>query len=221
MSHGITHFNKVCGVHGLYVGHNDVEVLVADEDGVLIQNIGGVPYYYWGNSTGALRYGTVKPTALTIDTAGAPVDTDTDTSGITQYANFFQTVADVGATIAADNGKALFHGPGASNTAGFTMVADSGDITVTNAGVYKIDWEITCAEAGAMSLYVGAAKQAGTCFGTGAGTQNINGTALLTLGAGAVVSLRSDNCPAALTLQLAGTTNTAEIVCSISLLKIA
>jgi hypothetical protein len=108
---------------------------------------------------------------------------DVDTGGgLSDYGKFFQTVADVGATIASDNGKALFQTADSNNTpATFTMTPASGDITVNTAGVYEINWEITCAEAGAMSLYIGAAKQIGTCYGTGAGTQNITGTALLLL----------------------------------------
>lgn len=137
-------------------------------------------------------------------------------------AYFWQTVADVTGTIAANNGKALFHTPSSNNVLNITTVADSGDINmgVGSAGTYKITWSLSAAEPGAMAVFINGAKAAGSVYGSGAGTQQNNGQTLLLLSDGDVVSLRTDNCPAALTLQLAGTTDTAMIVASILLEKI-
>lgn len=39
----------------------------------LVLDVNGVSYYYWPNSSGALRYGTTAPTTSTQDSAGAGV----------------------------------------------------------------------------------------------------------------------------------------------------
>ncbi len=40
---------------------------------VLVLDVNGASYYYWPNSSGALRYGTTAPTTSTQDTEGAAV----------------------------------------------------------------------------------------------------------------------------------------------------
>lgn len=40
---------------------------------VIFMDVEGVTYYYWPNSSGALRYGTTEPTVDTMDTAGGAV----------------------------------------------------------------------------------------------------------------------------------------------------
>ena len=40
---------------------------------VLVLDVNGVSYYYWPNSSGALRYGTTAPTTATQDSAGSAV----------------------------------------------------------------------------------------------------------------------------------------------------
>ena len=171
----------------------------------------------------------IKQDAATVSTAtwvsidGGTTWLNSSVTGTPEFAYFFQTVADVTGTIAADNGKALFQTPSSNNTAGFTMVAASGDIAVLVAGVYRISWTLCAAEAGAMALYIGAVKQtaSGSVYGNGATTSQNHGQALLVLAAGDIVSLRTDNCGAPLTLQLAGTTDTAQIVASIMFEKLS
>lgn len=134
---------------------------------------------------------------------------------------FYQRVTDVSATIAANNGPALFQLAGTSNTVGaFVFVAGSGNIQVVNAGVYMITYAVAGAESNAFALFINGAIQAGTAYGSGAGTQQNNGFAPLALLANDVVSLRTDNCASAITLQLAGTTDVNQICCSIFFLKV-
>jgi len=144
--------------------------------------------------------------------------------GLSEFGYFWQSVADVGATIAADNGKALFQTASSNNTAGLTTVPASGDIVLGGSagGVYKISWMVAAAEPGAMAVYINGAMAslAGTTYGSGAGTQQNSGMCILTIPNSAVVSLRTNLCSAALTLQLAGTTDTSQVVTSILLEKI-
>ena len=139
------------------------------------------------------------------------------TKGLTTYAYFWQSVTDVAGTIAANNGKCLFQTPSSNNTTGITTTPASGDIImgVGSAGIYKISTFVAGAEPNAFAVFIGAVKVAGTVYGSGAGTQQNGGFSLVTLADGDVVSLRTDNCAAAVTLQLAGTTDTAQVVCSI------
>ena len=142
--------------------------------------------------------------------------------GISKFAYFYQTVADVAGTIAANNGKALFQFGAPENSAGITTVAASGDIVfgVGTAGKYRVNWDLSAAEPGAMALFIGNNKIVGSIRGSGAGTQINSGYSILTIADGDVVSLRSDKCAAALTLQLAGTTDTAQVVASVMFEKL-
>ncbi len=148
----------------------------------------------------------------------ASFDSSTNpTAGQPKFAYFYQTVADVDGTIAADNGKVLFETAHPANTSGFTTVAASGDITVgaTGAGVYKVSTFVGGATANAFALFVDGVKLGGSVYGSGAVTQQNSGFSLVTLTVGDVVSLRTDNCAGAITLQLAGTTDTDQVVASI------
>lgn len=136
---------------------------------------------------------------------------------LNQFAYFWQQVDEVTGTIAANDGKALFFNSSTNNTSGLTTVAGSGDIVVGAGagGVYEINYNVTGAEPNAFAIHINGIKAAGSVYGSGAGTQQNDGFALLALVAGDVVSLRSDNAPAAITLQLAGTTDTEQVVTSI------
>jgi len=137
--------------------------------------------------------------------------------GLNSFAYFWQSVIDVTGTIASNNSKVLFESSAVNNTADITTVSGTGNITIgANAGgLYKISWLVAGAEANAFAVFKGNTKQLGSVYGSGAGTQQNNGFVLLSLAAGDVISLRSDNAPAAITLQLAGTTDTDQVVASI------
>lgn len=160
--------------------------------------------------TGAGVTATRVLNKVTVNIPTAPV--------VPQFAYFWQEVGQVTGTIAANNGKALWFTSSTNNSPLLTTVAGSGDVVVGagGGGVYKINWEITPAEAGALALFINGVQAAGSLYGTGAGTQNIPGFSLLSLVDGDVVSLRTVNSPAALTLQLSGTTDATEVINAIS-----
>ena len=92
---------------------------------------------------------------------------------------------------------------------GVTHAPGSTDIVVTNAGTYAVNFSVSGVEPGQFSLFVNGAPVAGTVYGSGAGTQQDNGLAIITLSANDVLTLVNNASAAAVTLQtLAGGTQT-------------
>ena len=97
-------------------------------------------------------------------------------------------------------------------TAGITHVLGSASIVVVNAGDYVVGFSVSGTEPNQFAFFVNGVVAAGTTFGSGAGTQQNSGQAILTLGAGAVLTLRNHTSAAAVTLAAAppiGGTSTA------------
>lgn len=138
-----------------------------------------------------------------------------------KYASFFQRVTDVAGTIAGDNGKVLFQTAGVNNTSGFASIPASGDISVSSTGIYEIKWGVSGVEPNAFAVFVNNTISVGSIEGSGAGTQQNNGVAQVSLTAGDIVSIKTVNCASAITLALAGTTNPLQNVASISFAKIS
>jgi len=93
-------------------------------------------------------------------------------------------------------------------TAGITHALGSSSIVIVNAGTYLINFSVSGVEPSQFALFVnGAAPTTGTVYGSGAGTQQNNGMAILVFAAGDVLTLRNHTSAAAVTLQtLAGGT---------------
>lgn len=123
--------------------------------------------------------------------------------GLSAYGYIFnqgaQTVA-VEAPIAFDmNGPLL----------GITHAPGGAGITVTSSGIYSIRYSVSGVEPGQFAVFVNGARASGTVYGSGAGTQQDNGLAILTLSANDVLTLVNHSSAAAVTLQtLAGGTQT-------------
>ncbi|SEM82380.1 hypothetical protein [Paenibacillus sp. OV219] len=94
-------------------------------------------------------------------------------------------------------------------TPGITHVLGSSQIGVTNPGNYEITFFISGVEPNQFALFKNGTQVTGTVYGSGAGTQQNNGQAIITLAAGDVLTLRNHSSAAAVTLQtLAGGTQT-------------
>ena len=117
-------------------------------------------------------------------------------AGVSEYAYVYNLTSRV-VPIEAD---VLFdlNGP---ITPGITHTPGSAAVTVVNAGTYEIDFSVSGVEPGQFSLTVNGVPQPSTVYGSGAGTQQNTGQALLTLGAGDVLTLRNHSSAAAVTLQ--------------------
>ncbi|MFK4303101.1 hypothetical protein ABH892_003221 [Paenibacillus sp. RC254] len=93
--------------------------------------------------------------------------------------------------------------PGITHTPGTTQIA------VSNPGKYEVTFSVTGVEPNQFALFLNGALVIGTVYGSGAGTQQNNGQAIIALAAGDVLTLRNHSSAAAVGLQtLAGGTQT-------------
>jgi hypothetical protein len=88
-------------------------------------------------------------------------------------------------------------------TAGFTHDPGSSDITVVNAGDYKVTFSVSGAEPNQFALFINGVVVAESVYGSGAGTQQNTGQAILAMEAGDVLTLVNHTSAAAVTLAAA------------------
>ncbi len=135
--------------------------------------------------------------------------------GVPKFGSFYQTVADVTGTIAANLGPVLFAHASSNNTGDMALDPVTGIITVVTAGNYGINWGVSGAEANAFGLYLNGALVVGTIEGNGDTLSQNKGSTILSLAAGDTLKLVTVNCASVITLQLAGTTNTDQNVANL------
>ncbi len=106
-------------------------------------------------------------------------------------------------------------------TSGITHIAGTGDITLLNAGIYKVSFSVSGTEPNQMALFINGVVVPGTTYGSGAGTQQNSGQAILAVGAGGVLSVRNHSSAAAVGLAtlVGGTQATANA--SVTIEKLA
>ena len=94
-------------------------------------------------------------------------------------------------------------------TPGITHAAGAAEIGFVNAGTYKVTFSISGVEPNQMTLFVNGAEVPGTTYGSGAGTQQNTGQAIVVLDAGDALTVNNHSSAAAVALQvLAGGTQT-------------
>jgi hypothetical protein len=117
------------------------------------------------------------------------------TGGISDYAyiyNVLQQVIAVEASVPfSDNGLI---------TSGITHSPGNPGIFIVNAGIYKITFSVSGTEPNQFALFVNNIPQAGSVYGSGAGTQQNNGQIILNIPAGATLTLVNHTSAAAVTL---------------------
>ena len=92
---------------------------------------------------------------------------------------------------------------------GITHAPGNAGVSITAAGTYAIHFSVTNVEPAQFTLFVNGAPVTNTVYGSGAGTQQDNGFAILTLQANDILTLVNHSSAAAVTLQtLAGGTQT-------------
>jgi hypothetical protein len=94
-------------------------------------------------------------------------------------------------------------------TSGITHAPSTAGIVLVNAGTYEVTFSVSGVEPSQMALFINGAPVDGAVYGSGAGTQQNNGQAIITIAAGDVLTIRNHTSSAAVTLQtLAGGTQT-------------
>ncbi len=121
-------------------------------------------------------------------------------SATPQYAYFYnaavQTVA-LEANVLLDTNGAM--------TSGFTHVAGSANITLVNIGAYKVTFSVSGTETSQFALFNGATMVPGSLYGSGAGTQQNSGQAIVvTTVANSVLTLKNHTSAAAVGLPTTG-----------------
>ena len=92
-------------------------------------------------------------------------------------------------------------------TSGFAHTPGTASVTVNEGGVYDIEFSVSAVEPNQFALFVDGLQVIGSLHGSGAGTQQNTGHALVTLPANGVLTLRNHTSAAGVTLQtLAGGT---------------
>jgi hypothetical protein len=122
--------------------------------------------------------------------------------GLAEYAYIYNLAAGVVA-VEAD---ILFDSNGVI-TSGILHTPGTSAITIVTAGDYSVQFGVSGVEPSQFAIFVNVAPVAGGIYGSGAGTQQNNGSGILTLAAGDFITIRNHSSTAAVTLQtLAGGT---------------
>ncbi|NEU25278.1 hypothetical protein G3M74_03855 [Paenibacillus polymyxa] len=95
-------------------------------------------------------------------------------------------------------------------TPGIAHLPATAQIAVADAGKYEIHFSVSGVEPNQFAIFINGALAEGTVYGSGAGTQQNTGQAILALACGDVLTLRNHSSTAAVTLQTqAGGTHTS------------
>jgi hypothetical protein len=96
-------------------------------------------------------------------------------------------------------------------TAGITHVAGSAGLALVNAGTYQVTFSVSGTGLSQIGLFVNGTLVPGSIYGSGAGTQQNTGQAVVTVAAGAVLTIRNHTTAAAVDLAtpIGGTQATA------------
>jgi hypothetical protein len=88
-------------------------------------------------------------------------------------------------------------------TPGITHGLGSPGITMADQGIYKVAFSVSGTEPCQFALFVNSVLVPETVYGSGAGTQQDNGQAILAINAGDVITLVNHSSAAAVTLAAA------------------
>ncbi|MGG1826745.1 BclA C-terminal domain-containing protein, partial [Bacillus pumilus] len=136
--------------------------------------------------------------------AGATGATGATGAGLAEFAYVYNLSAE---TVALE-APVIFDSTGII-TSGITHAPGTSQIIVTNPGNYEVTFSVSGVEPNQFTLFVNGGPVTNTVYGSGAGTQQNNGQAILALAAGDTLTLVNHTSAAAVTLQtLAGGTQT-------------
>ncbi|WP_225999547.1 hypothetical protein [Paenibacillus sp. BJ-4] len=135
-----------------------------------------------------------------LETRGGPA-----TDGLAQFGyiyNLRPQVVPIEADVILDSNGIL--------TPGIAHVPGTTQITVADAGNYEVHFSVSGVEPNQFAIYINGILAGGTLYGSGAGTQQNTGQAILALACGDVLTLRNHSSATPVTLQtLAGGTQTS------------
>ena len=153
--------------------------------------------------------GVTGPTGVTGATGDTGATGPTGVTGATGAGlSEFAYVYNLSAETVALEAPVIFDSTGII-TSGITHAPGTSQIIVTNPGNYEVTFSVSGVEPNQFTLFVNGGPVTNTVYGSGAGTQQNNGQAILALAAGDTLTLVNHTSAAAVTLQtLAGGTQT-------------
>ncbi len=129
------------------------------------------------------------------DTGPAGATGPTGTNGLSQYAYIYNLAAEtvpLEASVTFDSNGAI--------TSGITHVPGASGITLVNAGTYQVTFSLSGTGPNQIALFDNETLVPGTVYGSGAGTQQNTGQAIVTVSAGDVLTVRNATSSAAIGL---------------------
>ncbi|WP_232718552.1 BclA C-terminal domain-containing protein [Bacillus sp. FJAT-45037] len=116
--------------------------------------------------------------------------------GLLEYGYIYNLTAQ---TVAV-NADVLFSNTGIT-TAGITHIPGTAEIVVTTAGDYEVTFSVSGVEPNQFAIFINGVLVPETVYGSGAGTQQNNGQAIIAVEAGDIITLRNHVSAAAVGLQ--------------------
>lgn len=136
--------------------------------------------------------------------------------GISAYAYIYNLSPQIVAPLA----DITFDSNGPITTTAFTHIIGSAGITILQAGTYLVNFSVSGVETNQFALFVNGIPAPGGVYGSGAGTQQNTGLSIITVTAGATLTIENYQSAAGITLQtLAGGTQT-NVNASVVILKL-
>ena len=105
-------------------------------------------------------------------------------------------------------------------SSGMAHTPGSAGITLANAGTYEVTYEVSGTAPTQIALFDNGALVPGTVYGSGAGTQQNTGSAIITVAAGDTITVRNHTSSAAIGLATAIGGTQANVNASVMIEKI-
>jgi hypothetical protein len=137
------------------------------------------------------------------------------TSSTSQYGYVYN----LGAQVVALEAAVTFTDNGA-HTIGITHVLGSSEMVIVSAGDYRISFSVSGTEPNQFALFLNGTVVPESVYGSGAGTQQNNGQAILAVGTNDILTLRNHSSAAAVTLAAAIGGTVATINASVLIQKL-
>jgi hypothetical protein len=119
----------------------------------------------------------------------------TGSNGLSEYAYVYN----LGAQTVPLEADVIFDAHGVL-TSGITHVAGSAGVVLVNAGTYQVTFSVSGTEVSQIAVFVNGVTVPGAIYGSGAGTQQNTGQTIVTVAAGAVLTIRNHTSSAAVGL---------------------
>jgi hypothetical protein len=136
-------------------------------------------------------------------------------TGLPQYAYIYNTTAQTVA-VGAD---AIFDANGVL-TSGITHTLGTSQVVIHNSGNYEVTFSVSATEANQMALSDNGTAVLGTIYGSGAGTQQNTGQAIVALDAGDLLTLTNHTSASTITLPSLVGGSQAEVNASLTILQL-